>query len=646
MAVTDGILFVASPLTMQRDDYKKFVEGKFGKLDWSPLEPDIIEAYEKGARFLKWLYPSPNTDEVRAAHPYNLAAAAVSPYIQYNQNFKTGKTEYYDVRDGCWMTEGGESMIKGLPLQKVLESRLRQYALHPVQRSDTTSQRLCPVGGEPHPLLADPMCTNSVGGALKTIPKYVVPLGSRPESTHQLVCARGVTIDFSKPFDEQVRSSCARDRNHQQTTWRFVEPNGAKRRERRELLEGLVRYLNTFDTQKDGEPDIVNEFGNRFVELMRDGGDPMFQHVYFEPAGGDLNGMTPLVGLEEAIYAMRQDAGAASGLRAGMEEWVLEYGPLGNNGKGQKRDLREAALSRVDRAEERGYVAVVDDALLKDSKDESKCNEDKVKLLHSREAVIDEVTTDGRKFVNSTVRSYSGGGVVSGHGKNEKARNIPTNFLMRVLCNEFPAFDKPLKMPDLRRIALIYYPDTFQPDDVLRRNVGNPHYRKLVEYKLGVSAWVPDFIEWVRLLAPATKASGNPGEPTKRMWPRPSSTDELLLARLPPLEEDTDLDKFLAEDLVNLSASDVPASRDAVIRALTFRVTGMVHTSGSVYSKAGQDLRNVLVAPDKKWQRREGRALQHTIRVFTRGDGTVVTLSTGMLALLPGGVAASSSAAA
>ena len=66
---------------------------------------------------------------------------------------------------------------------------------------------------------------------------------------------------------------------------------------------------------------------------------------------------------------------------------------------GQKRDLRETAMSRVDRVEERGYVAVVDASLLKDGKEENRCNEDIVKLKNAREAVIDEISTDNKKFV-------------------------------------------------------------------------------------------------------------------------------------------------------------------------------------------------------------------------------------------------------
>ena len=620
-----GILFSVTSVTMTKDEYKQFALSKCGEICWERLDEDVVEARESVAKFLKWLYPAPGCDEVRPSHPYNYAAAAVAPYIMYNQNFATGKTEWYDVASGVWKYEGGEYMTRGLPLQKVLEEKLRSYRMTAVKKDDGCSYRMSPIADPPHPLLADPGCTNAVGGALKTVNKHYPPLGSNPESKHIVACSNQVTLDFSKPFAEQVRPSRPADRNAQITKWCFVEPcDSEKRQERRQLGTDLANYLLGFDSKEDSQIDIVGQFGQRFLDLMQDGGDPMFQHVYFEPAGGRLDGADPMVGLEEAIYSLRQDIGAGSGMRAGFEEWVLEWGPLGNNGKGQKRDLREAAMSRVDRVEERGYVAVVDASLLKDSKEENRCNEDIVKLKNAREAVIDEISTDNKKFVNTTVRSYAGGGVVSGHGKHEKAQNIETDFLLRLIANDFPEFDRPLKMPDLRRIALIYYPDTFQTAEICAKNSGNPHYRMLVEYKLGVAKYVPLYMEWMRLLAGATKASGQPGMPTKRLWPRPHSSEELLAAQLPEVVEDP-ADKFVEAFLMPLAEGSVPDSRHEIIQALVLDMNGYVATSGQAYAQAQLKLRNLLVAPDKKWRHRVNGKLEQ-VYVFVDRDGKPMTL--------------------
>lgn len=72
--------------------------------------------------------------------------------------------------------------------------------------------------------------------------------------------------------------------------------------------------------------DIVRIVGEEWVALMQQGRIPMFQHLYYETAGGDLRG-DPLDKLYEAIYALRQDIGAVSGRRAGFEQWLAEYGP-------------------------------------------------------------------------------------------------------------------------------------------------------------------------------------------------------------------------------------------------------------------------------------------------------------------------------
>eukprot|EP00975_Prorocentrum_lima_P063769 12893521-Prorocentrum_lima.AAC.1 len=68
--------------------------------------------------------------------------------------------------------------------------------------------------------------------------------------------------------------------------------------------------------------------------MMQHGGGPMFKHVYYEPVGGQLDGPSPEDEIMEALYSLRQDVGASTGLRAGLEEMLIEWGPAGNNGKG------------------------------------------------------------------------------------------------------------------------------------------------------------------------------------------------------------------------------------------------------------------------------------------------------------------------
>ena len=152
-------------------------------------------------------------------------------------------------------------MTTGIPLQKVFEGKLRGYRLATVKKDDGISYRMCPVAKPPHQLFADPACTNAVGSALKTINKHYPPLDS--ESKCIVACSNRITIDFLKPFTEQVRPSRPADRNAQITKWCFVEPDDAKKEERRQLGTALADYLNAFDS-KSGEVDIVGVFGQRF----------------------------------------------------------------------------------------------------------------------------------------------------------------------------------------------------------------------------------------------------------------------------------------------------------------------------------------------------------------------------------------------
>ena len=66
------------------------------------------------------------------------------------------------------------------------------------------------------------------------------------------------------------------------------------------------------------------------------------------------------------------------------------------------------------------------------------------------------------------------------------------------------------------------------------------------------------------------------------------------------------------------------------LRAFALVQTGSLHTSGRSYAAAQQELRNILVAPDKQWSRRDANGRQHKIRVFKKADGTIMTLTEAM----------------
>ena len=307
----------------------------------------------------------------------------------------------------------------------------------------------------------------------------------------------------------------------------------------------------------------------------------------------------------QALYSLRQDIGSASGKRAGFEEYVVEWGPLGNNGKGQKRSLREKVMGTCDRSTSSGYVAVVTAALLKDSLDDSKPCEDLVKLRHAREGVLDDFGTDSKPLCSTTVRSYTGGNVVCGHGKNEKSVNIDTNFLLRLIVNKFPRFAPRLDGPDRRRPCIIYYPCTFQPPGEYK--AANPNHRKLEDYKDRVDEFASYFVEWCRLLARSTKAGG-----LKNMWPRPTGMAAMIADQFEEgvgISEKDRIQAYITEHLCRGKVGDMPASRDVIIKHAA-------ETTQMSYKDAQQELRNQLIWSEKPYMTRvNGKPVK--VHVFT-----------------------------
>ena len=97
------------------------------------------------------------------------------------------------------------------------------------------------------------------------------------------------------------------------------------------------------------------------------------------------------------------------------------------------------------------------------------------------------------------------------------------------------------------------------------------------------------------------------------------------------------LQSFLRDDLIVYTAVDRPlASRDAIIKALTFRMPGAVVGAGSVYTNAQTQLRNEMVAPDKLYSKRIS-GVQYNTRVFKKGSGEIATLTGAMEAAMSTG---------
>ena len=316
-------------------------------------------------------------------------------------------------------------------------------------------------------------------------------------------------------------------------------------------------------------------------------------------------------------------------MREGFEEYLLEFGPLGDNGKGTRRALREKVLGLRDRRLQKGYAAVVESALVRNAFDANAPNEDLVKCAAARDVCIDDfATADGeKKLNNATLRSLTGGNVVSGHGKNEKGYNIDTNFLVRLIFNAWPEWAKPWLSSDRRRAALIYYPRTFKTLADPTYDPNNPNHCVQVDYKAHIGEFALEFIEWCRILGPCTHAGG-----MKRLWPIPQSMFDWIDTLLPDTAATPAgiAAAFIERRLEPLTPGGVPSSRDAVIKELSVLFGGDgVSSRGRPYLDASVALRNELATPDKKWRRSLG-GVQHNINVFkfgnADGDGQVCTL--------------------
>ena len=74
---------------------------------------------------------------------------------------------------------------------------------------------------------------------------------------------------------------------------------------------------------------------------------------------------------------------------------------------------------------------------------------------------MDEVKKS-EKLCNNTCKQCTGGGVISAMAKYKAGRDVDTNWLLRMILNDFPSFNEPLGEADQRRFALIFYGCTFR----------------------------------------------------------------------------------------------------------------------------------------------------------------------------------------
>lgn len=266
---------------MSAAEYRQFVSAKLDvAFDWSaPVDPRIVEARRCAHEYTSWLYDR-SLDELRPARPFLDAAKAIAPYCIYNTvSAPQGETcivEYWDSAVGVWRGSGGKMRLKEM-LPSLLETHLRAYHFAPARHEIRGKFALLAKG--PHYGFKDTAWINQYLESLLFLPTPFrdIQLDSLPSSRFHLVFSNGVTIDFSQPFDRQVRPSVPADRNSWRTQCSF-QPHDSP-----QLLavgHNLVEILLAMSpTTTDTE--LIESVGAEWIELMKSGHAPMFQESLF-----------------------------------------------------------------------------------------------------------------------------------------------------------------------------------------------------------------------------------------------------------------------------------------------------------------------------------------------------------------------------
>ena len=252
-----------------------------------------------------------------------------------------------------------------------------------------------------------------------------------------------------------------------------------------------------------------------------------------------------------------------------------------------------------------------------------KNQDDIYKAKGCREAVIDEVKKS-EKLCNNLCKQCTGGGVISAMAKYKSGRDIDTNWLLRLILNDFPSFDEPLGEADQRRFALIYYGCTFRTpgDDILPYDASNPTHRELVSRAHLLPSFAIEYIEWCRVLGVATKAgTAN----SKRMWPKPASYVEELKNAL-SLETNPFAPKWpeFAERLVPFEPAPgrKPASQKEIHEAFADFVGGINVQSQQQMKPIVAFIRGKLEERGASWKAPGSRAARDQVRVYQMMDAS------------------------
>ena len=163
-----------------------------------------------------------------------------------------------------------------------------------------------PVREPQHTLLLDPATLSSVTQCLKTMSTIHGHIPLNTTSRHKLAFSNRVTLDFDKPYEHQVYESSVYDRNSSISPMHYSPfPTNINY-----TVDGqtITQILNAAMPGTDTEASVMERLTPILLAAMHKGEIPMFQHVYYEAAGGTLHSDAAADYMSEALYALRQDS--------------------------------------------------------------------------------------------------------------------------------------------------------------------------------------------------------------------------------------------------------------------------------------------------------------------------------------------------
>ena len=220
---------------------------------------------------MAWLKSKVN-DSLRGGRPLSLFAKAVAPCLNYSYSGKT--CEFYDEQKGVWITEGAEARLRER-MEKALLEHLSSFRITPVEKD--TKLKYVPVLEPPDLFLLDPTVQSNIFSCLQGVPSRFAP---QPLDSHNygiMMIMNRVTLDFRKPYAEQLRDPAPEDRNMRHSPMSFTQCGDQLAHS---AGSAIAEYLRQCDPASTTPEDVAAFCVPKLLDMMERGAGAMFRHVY------------------------------------------------------------------------------------------------------------------------------------------------------------------------------------------------------------------------------------------------------------------------------------------------------------------------------------------------------------------------------